>query len=228
MDGTIFAQNLRQARLKARLTQSELAEKAGLTAATISAYESADGRKGKNPSLDNAIKLSAALRVSLDWLCGIENNETQMKHSDIIKFILKLDEQTNFLICDKINLCNCDGMESARFYYEEDLYRESYIAECEEEEFNNFTINVFCLGFHKLQRFFTEWRKMKELYSSGTIDENLYNLWINQQIEKFDFPVDEYEEGKPFRSDPSPVWYSDENIDEPTPTANEDSDNGEH
>lgn len=66
----IFARRLRKARERAKLRQCDLSEKAGVTAATISAYESYDGSKGKRPSLDNALKLATALNVSLDWLCG--------------------------------------------------------------------------------------------------------------------------------------------------------------
>ena len=68
---TLFAKRLKDARIKAGLTQGELSKKAGMTAASVSAYESSDGTKGKNPSLENAKSLAEALGVSLDWLCGM-------------------------------------------------------------------------------------------------------------------------------------------------------------
>lgn len=79
---TIFARRLREARIKAGLKQSDLAEKTGITAASISAYESSDGAKGKNPSLENAKKIASVLNVSLDWMCGITNENIRLESSN--------------------------------------------------------------------------------------------------------------------------------------------------
>ena len=73
-ESTLFAQRLKQARTDKKMKQSELSEISGVSIATISAYESADGTKGKNPSLENARSLAKALGISLDWLCGMPDN----------------------------------------------------------------------------------------------------------------------------------------------------------
>lgn len=70
---TIFAKRLKEARIKAGMTQADIAAKTNMTAASISAYENADGTKGKNPSLENAKAIAESLGVSLDWLSGANN-----------------------------------------------------------------------------------------------------------------------------------------------------------
>lgn len=73
MKSDIFAERLRQTRQKNGLTQEELAKKSGVSKSTISLYENPDGEKGKNPSLDNAMRIAESLGVSLDWLCGLSD-----------------------------------------------------------------------------------------------------------------------------------------------------------
>lgn len=73
MARTIFAIRLKEARTKAGIKQTELARIVHVTPVTISSYERADTEGstiGKNPSLENALKIARALHVSLDWLCG--------------------------------------------------------------------------------------------------------------------------------------------------------------
>ena len=70
------------------MTQTHLGRISGVTAATISAYESADGSKGKNPSLENALKLATALNVSLDWLCGRVEKKRTAREIDSTSFLI--------------------------------------------------------------------------------------------------------------------------------------------
>lgn len=62
LDG--YASRLRHSRLCKKLTQKQLAKKAGLTAMHISHFESGT----RLPNLLNAINISRALDVRLDWL----------------------------------------------------------------------------------------------------------------------------------------------------------------
>lgn len=89
---SVFAKRLKEARLKAGLRQSDLAEKAGVTAASISAYESTDGTKGKNPSLEIAKLIAEALGVSLDWLSGAKtiSSEENMNSNDNLATAIKI------------------------------------------------------------------------------------------------------------------------------------------
>lgn len=67
-----FAKRLKEARQKKGWSQSELAKAAKTTATTVSKYEA--GNETSKPSLELAATFAQALEVSLDWLCGIEQN----------------------------------------------------------------------------------------------------------------------------------------------------------
>ena len=62
----IFPERLRTAREQRKLSQGELADRAGLQASAISHFETA----GRKPSFENLKKLADALNVSTDFLLG--------------------------------------------------------------------------------------------------------------------------------------------------------------
>lgn len=65
----LFAERLRHARETLRgLTQSQLAEKTGLPATSISHFENPEGTR--KPSFDNLRRLANALDVTTDYLLG--------------------------------------------------------------------------------------------------------------------------------------------------------------
>lgn len=68
----IFAIRIKEARQKADISQAELSRRTGIASATLSSYESAENPK--NPPIDKVIAIAKALNVSIDWLCGLENN----------------------------------------------------------------------------------------------------------------------------------------------------------
>lgn len=77
MSLTIFAQRMKQAREAKELKQNELAKAVGVTPTTISAYEKSDDEgNGKKPTLENAQAIAEKLEVSLDWLCGMSDNDS--------------------------------------------------------------------------------------------------------------------------------------------------------
>ncbi len=41
----------------------------------------------------------------------------------------------------------------------------------------------------KMNKFLGDWRGMINLHSNGTIDDNLYNLWITQQLENYNTEI---------------------------------------
>ena len=74
MADAIFPERLRAARDRRQLSQSQLAERAGLPASSISHFESA----ARKPSFDNLSRLASALNVSTDYLLG------RVEHMDSI------------------------------------------------------------------------------------------------------------------------------------------------
>lgn len=67
----VFSERLKAARIKKHISQAELAKAVGVSAATISSYETPSG--AKVPSLDKAHAIAEILDISLDWLCGGED-----------------------------------------------------------------------------------------------------------------------------------------------------------
>lgn len=65
-DRDAFAANLRGLRARADLTQAQLAERAGVSAASVFQYE--DG--SAVPGMDKAFRLAEALGVTVDELTG--------------------------------------------------------------------------------------------------------------------------------------------------------------
>ena len=64
-----FRERLRLARSRARLTQTELANKIGVSQVLISQYEMARS----HPSFETLKLLAEALNVSADWLIGLSD-----------------------------------------------------------------------------------------------------------------------------------------------------------
>lgn len=77
------------------LNQVSLAKKAGLTAPSISQYESGT----RNPSYEALVKLSAALNVSVDYLVSGEENDDEILNPEMkvmiktIQFLEKKNSQ---------------------------------------------------------------------------------------------------------------------------------------
>ncbi len=67
----VFAIRMKEARQKNDISQAELSRRTGIAPATLSSYESMENPK--NPTLDKIIAIAKALNVSIDWLCGLEN-----------------------------------------------------------------------------------------------------------------------------------------------------------
>lgn len=88
----IFAERMREARLKADLSQAELSRRTKIAAATLSTYESTEN--SKNPSIDKASAIARELNVSLDWLCGLsdkgDNTSNEITFNDVMEAIMLL------------------------------------------------------------------------------------------------------------------------------------------
>ena len=69
----VFSERLKAARIKAALSQKGLSEQSGVSPLSISGYESST----KTPNLSSAYALASALNVSLDWICGLNEENIQ-------------------------------------------------------------------------------------------------------------------------------------------------------
>ena len=68
---TDFGNRLKNLRLRKHMTQSDLAERLGVTKSVISAYETGL----RMPSYDILIKISRNFRVTTDYLLGLESKQ---------------------------------------------------------------------------------------------------------------------------------------------------------
>lgn len=74
-DLNLFPSRLKEARIKADISQKELSRRTGIAPATLSSYESTENFK--NPTIDKVAAIADALNISIDWLCGIDENESR-------------------------------------------------------------------------------------------------------------------------------------------------------
>jgi len=151
-----FARRLRDKRESLKLTQAQLGEKIGVTSQAISAYEKNIQGNGKSPTLDKLIQLANALGVTVDWLCGIDNqdNAELMNYGEAIELIDKLvfafpQATTNYELLD-------DFSESAN-------------------------INIID---NTLAEYASRRDKMAALLKDGTIDDTLYKAWFDGEKAK--------------------------------------------
>lgn len=161
MELQIFADRLKELRQKLNITQKEFAEKIGITAAALSSYEN----NIKNPSIAVAKRIAEAFNVSIDWLCGLTDKKTYNDDietwGDIIHLLIKLDQKVFISL-------------SIEYSHEDSNIPQDV------------SINIL---EPVIKEFIGEWEKMKKLHDAKTIDDDLYNLWIEKTIKKYNtFP----------------------------------------
>lgn len=153
------AENLKAARESTGFSQREVADILGMTAASLSSYE----KGNTTPSLHVAICLAYIYEVSLDSICGTDNkNKLPETFSDVIKLL--------FLIQDT------NGLDVHISYDENHFYNEGANAE-------------LIFKDRELLTFFADWEKMKTLYKEDSIDREVYELWIEKTLKKYDINI---------------------------------------
>ena len=174
-DISVFAERLIAERKKKKLTQSELAEKAKISAQTVSYYE-----KGtKRPTLENAIAIANALDISIEYLCGQDASKPE-------GLILTVAELANAII----ELQNFCGKITTETYTEtvSELVNGADYYDVHEETYEEKRTKV-CLSFsdnHQLAmvKFFENRKKMLGLLHDCTLDETIYNSWLTGEMQK--------------------------------------------
>lgn len=169
---SIFSERLRELRQEKGLTQKEFAESISITASALSAYEN----NSVNPSLLIVKKIAEKYNVSIDWLCGIDvNKNASIKTlSDLIRELLIIDFSNVFSVNYSRTPRNSDGTvktdETVELSHTA-IYDDFKNPSKESKDF--FT-------------FFKDWIKMRELYFSKSIDEEVYSLWIEKTLTKYE------------------------------------------
>jgi transcriptional regulator with XRE-family HTH domain len=168
-DISIFAERLIAERKKKKLTQSDLAEKAKISAQTVSYYE-----KGtKRPTLENAITIADALGVSIEYLCGNEAKPVSTPIStvaDLAQRILEVSKYGGDIIMDE---------------FEEEMQKpgDDY-PEWEVESYKAFSIQFYAKWQPELVKFFANRERMRELLNDHVFSEAIYNSWVNGEMQE--------------------------------------------
>ena len=156
----IFSSILKHLRTSLNITQKEFADKIGVTAAALSAYEN----NQKNPSIAVAKRISQSFHISIDWLCGLSEkmaiDEKPKNFSDVIQ-LLFLIEDSYLQIMPKAKFSITGKSKSALIF-----------------------------GDSEMGDFIEEWEKMKDLHEKQLIDEDVYNLWKEKILKDYKKNID--------------------------------------
>lgn len=151
-----FSERLVNARRICGKTQKALADVLGVKANTISAYE-----KGKAvPSIDSAAKLANELNVSLDWLCGMNDNKQCANN------------QTKSVV------------EFCKYFFELTASCPELGIDVEAEPNNFFGENV-TLSFKGERDMLEDWARVIGLLKTGVLTQEMYKTLIDGIISKY-------------------------------------------
>lgn len=162
-----FSSRVKELRQKYELSQKDFAESIGISPMSISTYESG----AKSPSIDTAAKICEKYKVSLDWLCGL---------SDIKSLPNKISAYSDLFML-LTYLCDIEYAKDP----ENESSTKPFIVPYQKDNATSFYIK----GDGNVNAFFEQWYKIHELYLAKTIDEDIYNIWLEKELEKYDFPI---------------------------------------
>jgi transcriptional regulator with XRE-family HTH domain len=159
-DNSSLSERIKELRKNMGLTQKEFAELINVSTVSVSSYET----EAKSPSLDMVINIAQKCNVSIDWLCGLSNKQGLSSsihtYDELFQLFINLLE-TNYESTEQIipiiDLVDTDTSSVVLTLHDD--------------------VN--------LQNFFTQWCKMFELRCNKTIDNELYQLWIEKELSKF-------------------------------------------
>jgi transcriptional regulator with XRE-family HTH domain len=160
----VFATRLKEIRNDNHMTQKEFAQKIGVTPAALSAYEN----NQKNPSVAVLQRIGENFDVSLTWLCGVAQRKSVNKvfttYTDILEMFFDI------MSIAKLNV---------------------YPTSKTEKDVNGDSVEMWGIMFSdpNLKTFLSDWQRMRGLYISGAIDQDLYLIWLEREVKKYNFSI---------------------------------------
>lgn len=153
-----FAEQLKKIQNERGITQKQLAEIVGVSQNTISAYM----RDIKSPTLDLVAHFAKALNVSINYLCGEEQNTSNISfknYGDVISMLLSM--QTLPLI-------------------KESAFTLTYNTNCSTLKGKILATDAVTLFTHDeiLKKFYRDDAEMLRLFANDTIDRETYTSWL--------------------------------------------------
>ena len=152
INNVTIGNRIKELRTSKNLTQEDIAKMVKVSKATISNYE-----KGKvSPPIELLIKLAERYDVSIDWLCGLSNEEIPrlMSYGDAFFRLVEIDKVIGFSVEDVTFFSNLRG--------------------------------IAVLFDATLTKALEEYQEMVNLRDNNTISEHLFNLWISDKVQQLD------------------------------------------
>lgn len=158
-NSSVFARRLKETRQKKNFTQKALAEKIGITAATLSSYEAIEDSKRKSPTIENAASIARVLNVSLDWLCGLSEEDSTFQY---------------------------DCPDKPLSYYLQKLVELKPIIKNVIPRTLSFGEATFAISSEKAEEFIESWKKILDLYRNGSITVEMCDEWTKGALSKYE------------------------------------------
>lgn len=164
IDTETLSLRLKELRKSLNITQSDFAESINVSTVSVSSYESG----AKTPSFPMIVNIATTYHVSIDWLCGFSCRkslgETPKTYSELFE-ILSSALGVCFEGHESMTLLDSITIESNR--------------QCKMLFTPDENFNEFILG----------WFKMYKLYHDKTIDKELYKMWLQKELPKYNYPI---------------------------------------
>lgn len=162
-----ISSRIKELRTSLNMTQAAFAKSIGTSQNALSGYENKD----RVPSYDILMSIATKYNISLDWLCGLtedsQNNSIISTYSDIINILISLSNNPNL----SANIYNCVPNDCI-----------------EPPEFSPY-VGIIQFRDKAITKFIEEWSDMRNLLDKGTIKKDLYDLWLKDQLEKYNVPI---------------------------------------
>lgn len=166
MNKEIFVARLKDARERKNLTLKELSEKCGISLSAMNRYVG----MSSVPTLEVASAIAQTLDVSLDWLCGLQDDESNSSTVTTGKLIRILSQ-----LLTTTTIINRNGEQQK-------------VAQFEQWNNGNVFIEIDQSSIPSIMDF-NSWRSFMELYRDGTIDDDMYTAWIDKKAKELDSVV---------------------------------------
>lgn len=150
----MFSKRLRELRTSLGLTQREFGVKSGISPASLSAYEQGI----KKPSFDVILDIAQTFDVSTDWLFGLSNNENTKitEVADVVGMLIEISKATKMHVRESNPESPYDDPELFGYISFED---------------------------QRIDQFLLKWHNISNLWQVGSIDDELYDLWCQKEID---------------------------------------------
>lgn len=155
----VLAKRLVELREKLNISQADFSDSLGLKKQTYSAYE----KSINNPPITVLINISEKYDVSLDWLCGLTDDNGRSKvtfdtYADVLNVIFEIGmldiAQTKDNSCDS-------GHDHLGIFFDNENINEAL----------------------------KDWKKMHDLLRDGFVDEEVYSLWVEKTLKKYNMKI---------------------------------------